>query len=98
MMSGRSPSFWRLLKFAKQVEPDHLVVERLVEIAQKSPEQCIDPLMLMIEGDAKGVGVVNFGWKGRGEGNNSSRKKIRKFRGAIRGRGIGEYAGDKRPF
>jgi hypothetical protein len=53
------------LKLAKQVEPDHLVVERLVEMAQIAPLHCIEALRMMIEGDAKGWAVL--GWQDKAE-------------------------------
>jgi hypothetical protein len=48
------------LRLAKRVEPDHLVVERLVGIARIMPRQSIQALEMIIDGDPKGWGVL--GW------------------------------------
>ena len=48
------------LHLAKRVEPDHLVVERLVALASSMPNPSIQALRMMIEGDTKGWGVL--GW------------------------------------
>jgi hypothetical protein len=53
------------LRLAKQVEPDHLVVERLVEIARTAPLQCVEALRMMIEGDAKGWAIL--GWQDKAQ-------------------------------
>jgi len=65
--SGKLDDEWSItqllevLRLAKQVEPDHLVVERLVEMAQTTPLQCVEALRMMIEGDTKGWSVR--GWQ-----------------------------------
>jgi len=48
------------LHLAKRVEPDHLVVERLVDMAKAMPRPCIWALEMIIEGDTKGWSVL--GW------------------------------------
>ena len=69
--SGKLDDEWSIaqlleaLRLAKQVEPDHLVVERLVEMTQKAPRQCVEALSMMIEGDTQGWAIL--GWKGKAE-------------------------------
>jgi hypothetical protein len=48
------------LRLANRVEPDHLVVERLVALASSMPNPSIQALRMMIEGDSNGWGVL--GW------------------------------------
>jgi hypothetical protein len=48
------------LSLAKHVQPDHLVVERLVSLARTMPGPSIQALGMMIHGDAKGWGIL--GW------------------------------------
>jgi hypothetical protein len=48
------------LRLAKRVEPDHLVVERLVDLARTMPRPSIWALEMIIDGDTKGWGVL--GW------------------------------------
>jgi hypothetical protein len=48
------------LRLAKLVEPDHLVVERLVDTSRVMPLQSIQALRMMIEGDVRGWGIL--GW------------------------------------
>ena len=48
------------LRLAKRVEPDHLVVERLVTLATSMPGPSVEALRMMIDGDSKGWGVL--GW------------------------------------
>jgi hypothetical protein len=50
-----------VLRLAKWVEPDHLVVERLVELSRAMPLQCIQALTMIVEADTKGWGVL--GWR-----------------------------------
>lgn len=49
-----------VLRLAKRVEPDHLVVERLVDIAKTMPQPSIQALSMIVDGDTKGWGVL--GW------------------------------------
>jgi hypothetical protein len=48
------------LHLAKSVFPDHLVVERLVDIATKMPRHSVQALAMMVGGDAKNWGIL--GW------------------------------------
>jgi len=50
------------LRIVKGVDADMLVMERLAELCQRFPSQVIDCLMLMVEGDDEGLGIL--GWKG----------------------------------
>jgi hypothetical protein len=47
------------LKFCASIEPEHLVVERLAELAASHPGKAVDCLALIVDGD-KTWGV--FGW------------------------------------
>jgi hypothetical protein len=49
-----------VLRLAKTVQPDFLVVERLVETASAFPRESVQALQLMIAGDVKGWGIL--GW------------------------------------
>jgi hypothetical protein len=50
------------LRIVKGVDADMLVMERLAELCPRFPNQVIDCLMLMVEGDDEGLGIL--GWKG----------------------------------
>jgi hypothetical protein len=49
------------LKVTKRTEPEHLVVERLVELSRTMPSEAVECLALIIEGDEKGWGIL--GWE-----------------------------------
>lgn len=61
--SRKFPDSWSLdqvlevLKLAGSIEPDHLVVERLAELAASEPAKAVECLALIIEGDKNGWGV-----------------------------------------
>jgi hypothetical protein len=65
--SGKFGDEWSItqlletLRLAKQIEPDQLVVERLVEMTRTTPLQCVQALAMMIEGDTKGWAIL--GWE-----------------------------------
>jgi len=43
-----------VLKYTGKAEPDHLVIERLVEICELVPGQAVECLRLLIDGDKEG--------------------------------------------
>jgi hypothetical protein len=49
-----------VLNLVDKAEPDHLVIERLVQLAPKFSHLCVECLRLMIEGDKQGWCV--YGW------------------------------------
>jgi len=53
------------LKIAGQTFPDHLVVERLAEMAEKEPYRSVEALKMIIEGDKEGWAIL--GWKEQAE-------------------------------
>ncbi|MGA2608706.1 MAG: hypothetical protein ABSH01_14775 [Terriglobia bacterium] len=64
--SGKLDDEWAVnrlldvLRLVKWVEPDHMVVERLTDLSRAMPLQCIQALTMMVEGDAKGWGVLRW--------------------------------------
>jgi hypothetical protein len=64
--SGKFDDEWSItqlleaLRLAKHIEPDHLVVERLVVLARTMPARSVLALSLMVEGDVEGFGIL--GW------------------------------------
>jgi hypothetical protein len=64
--SGKFADEWatsqllQTLAITNVVEADMFVVERLAEIAQTMPVQCVSALKLMVEGSTKGWGVVSW--------------------------------------
>jgi hypothetical protein len=64
--SKKFPDDWAMLqlqealKIAKKSAPDHLVVERLAELAPAMPRQAVVCLAMVIEGDKEGWGIL--GW------------------------------------
>jgi hypothetical protein len=98
--SGKLDDEWSItqlleaLRLAKQVEPDHLVVERLVEMAQTTPLQCVESLRMMIEGDTKGWAIL--GWQDKAEeilraarksGNSEARERAEELVNLLGSRG-----------
>ncbi len=57
--------FKRAIKIAKQVKPDHLVIERLVELSSILPSHAVECLRLMIEVDEKGWLIYSWRDKAR---------------------------------
>jgi hypothetical protein len=64
--SKKFPNDWAMsqlqeaLKISKKSAPDHLVVERLAELAPAMPRQAVICLAMVIEGDKEGWGIL--GW------------------------------------
>ena len=54
------------LRIAGQTFPDHLVVQRLAEMAEREPYRCVDALKMIVEGDKEGWAIL--GWKEQAEG------------------------------
>jgi hypothetical protein len=54
------------LRIAGQTFPDHLVVQRLAEMAEREPYRCVDALRMIVEGDKEGWAIL--GWKEQAEG------------------------------
>ena len=50
-----------VLKLTKKAEPDHMVIERLVEVCKVFPQQTVECLKLMAEGDKEGWEI--YGWR-----------------------------------
>ena len=50
-----------VLKVTKKAEPDHMVIERLVEVCKIFPQQSVECLRLMAEGDKEGWQI--YGWR-----------------------------------
>jgi len=65
--SGKLDDDWAMkqlldvLRLTKQVLPDHLVVAKLVEMANEAPLECVQALGMMIEGDTQNWAVL--GWR-----------------------------------
>jgi hypothetical protein len=61
--SKKLPDLWgidqvfEVLRIAGSIEPDHLVVERLSELAVSMPAKAVECLAMIIEGDKNGWGV-----------------------------------------
>jgi hypothetical protein len=54
------------LRIAGQTFPDHLVVQRLSEMAEREPFRCVQALKMIVEGDKEGGAIL--GWKEQAEG------------------------------
>ena len=60
------PDLWgieqvfEVLKIAGSIEPDHLVVERLAELAVSMPAKAVDCLAMIVEGDKDGWAVLSW--------------------------------------
>ena len=50
-----------VLKLTRKAEPDHMVIERLVEVCKVFPQESVDCLKLMAEGDKEGWEI--YGWR-----------------------------------
>jgi hypothetical protein len=102
--SGKLDDEWSIsqlleaLKLAKQVVPDHLVIERLVEVAEAFPVQCIEALELMVKGDTKGWAIL--GWEekakdvirtARKSGNSNARQEAEELVNFIGSRGFFDF-------
>lgn len=65
--SGKFNGEWSInqlleaLRLARWAEPDHLVLERLAEMSQAMPLQCIQALTMIVDGDTKGWAIL--GWQ-----------------------------------
>lgn len=64
--SGKFDDDWALEQLragsdlVKKAEPDHLVAEKLAEIAPRKPLEVVQCLVSVVEGDREGCGI--FGW------------------------------------
>jgi hypothetical protein len=64
--SKKFPGSWSLdqvlevLRLAGSIEPDHLVVELLAELAASEPAKAVECLALIVEGDKDGWGVLSW--------------------------------------
>ncbi|MEI9476456.1 MAG: hypothetical protein WCO26_07745 [Deltaproteobacteria bacterium] len=50
-----------ILKLTRKAEPDHMVIERLVEVCKAFPQQSVECIRLMAEGDKEGWHIS--GWR-----------------------------------
>lgn len=102
--SGKLDDDWSIaqlleaLRLTRQVEPDHLVVGKLVELAQKYPFQCVEALALIVEGDIKGWGIL--GWRDKAEeiirtamksGNSRARERAEELVNLLGSRGYFDF-------
>ncbi len=64
--SKKLPDLWsteqvfEVLRIAGSIEPDHLVVERLTELAVSMPAKAVECLAMIIEGDKDGWRVLSW--------------------------------------
>jgi hypothetical protein len=64
--SRKFPDSWSLeqvlevLRLSGSIEPDHLVVEQLAELAASEPAKAVECLALIVEGDKNGWGVLSW--------------------------------------
>lgn len=62
-VSGKFDPGWAIkhlgeaLRITRRVEPDHMVVDKLSEIAKQHPLEAVQSLKMIVEGDQKGWGI-----------------------------------------
>ena len=103
-VSGKFDDAWSIAKLLEILQlvgwvvPDHLVVERLAQISQAEPLQCIECLTMLVNGDNRGWGVI--GWRdeamtiiraARKSGDLESRKKAEELVNLLESRGNFEF-------
>lgn len=65
--SGKFDDDWAInrlldvLRLAKVIKPDHMVVERIADLSRSYPLRCIEALTLIVQGDTKRWGIL--GWR-----------------------------------